>query len=144
MKITGYGTIGQAPTTRRRDSAGGTGGSFAALLNNAGESQASSAAHETTSVGLEGLFSAQEVTDEELRRRKAIKNASSTLEVLEDIRLSILSGRLSPSRLASLGEAVSRQLLVVSDPALQSVLADIELRAAVELAKLEKAMETKK
>ena len=61
---------------------------------------------------------------------------------LAEIQLALLDGALSASALASLRAELSMAREATDDPGLESVLAQIELRAAVELAKLEVAAVT--
>jgi hypothetical protein len=48
----------------------------------------------------------------------------------------LLTGRISIGELERLSEMVSRETEATSDPRLREILSEIELRAAVELAKL--------
>ncbi len=62
------------------------------------------------------------------------------LDVLEELRRRLLTGTLPMSVLLDLKRNISLQKQMTNDPALTGVIEDIELRAAVELAKLETAM----
>ncbi|NBR29945.1 MAG: hypothetical protein EBT83_16285 [Betaproteobacteria bacterium] len=59
------------------------------------------------------------------------------LDALEQLRDGLLSGSLPVATLRNLERMVAQERALVSDPKLNAVLDDIELRAAVELAKLE-------
>lgn len=87
--------------------------------------------------GIGSLIGAQEVTEEELHRRKSIRAGRLALEALEQLRDSMLTGRLSQSTLRHLEQLVAQERVLTSDARLNAVLDEIELRAAVELAKLE-------
>lgn len=133
MKITGPAAI-QPPTPRREKIARGSGGKrFAAELDGASAHPAAGGGHVE---GLEGLLALQEVPDPTAERRRATVRGEELLERLDDIRLGLLAGRLPESALRGLLTAVQRQGTNVSDPELRGILEEIELRAAVELAKL--------
>lgn len=103
---------------------------------------------ETTAVGAktssfainEALFAAQMVGDEEeeKRKQKLIKRASTLLEKLEEIRDSLLDGYISRDKLLDISRFVKEQKTASSDEALSEIVAEIELRVEVELAKLMK------
>lgn len=86
-----------------------------------------------------GLFALQEVDASDADRRKAVKRGRLTLEALEHLRDALLIGSLPHSAIARLEAAVRSERAVCADPALAGILDEIELRAAVELAKLEVA-----
>jgi hypothetical protein len=69
------------------------------------------------------------------RRRAAIRRGEEMLDILDDIKLSLLMGQLPKSKLSRLLAVVERQGSSFNDPRLGEVLAEIELRAKVELAK---------
>ena len=68
-------------------------------------------------------------------RRRAIRRGEEMLDILDEIKLSLLMGQLPKAKLARLLSAVERQNGTFNDPRLGEVLAEIELRAKVELAK---------
>jgi len=57
------------------------------------------------------------------------------LDILDEIKLSLLMGQLPKAKLSRLLSVVERQNGTFNDPRLGEVLAEIELRARVELAK---------
>ncbi|MCB1508640.1 MAG: flagellar assembly protein FliX, partial [Hyphomicrobiaceae bacterium] len=68
-------------------------------------------------------------------RRRAIQRGHDLLDSLEGLRADLLAGRVSGERLQRILSLVRRQS-GSGDPKLDEVIADIELRAQVELAKL--------
>lgn len=80
------------------------------------------------------LMALQSVEGPGERRRKAIKRGFALLDSLEGIRLDLLAGDLSPERLETLVELIGQQA-PSDDPRVEALVADIELRARVELAK---------
>ena len=61
------------------------------------------------------------------------------LDILDEVKLALLDGGVSPEALGRLMDAVKLERGGADDPKLQSLLDEIETRAAVELAKLEMA-----
>lgn len=88
---------------------------------------------------LETLIALQEVGGPLERRRRAVGRASQILDALEDLKVDLLEGGLTPGALTALTRAVREQRAATEDPRLEGLLDEIETRAAVELAKLERA-----
>lgn len=132
-KGTGIGGV------RRGGKAGKTGSSdFSKLLDEtAGTGQASGP---TGVQAVDSALSVQEVEDREGSRRRARERAELMLDRLEDIRHGLLMGAIPRDRLQELATAVRRQREAVDDPRLVEILDEIELRARVELAKLERSV----
>jgi len=86
---------------------------------------------------LDALMALQEVGGPLERRRRAVGRASKILDALDDLKLDLLDGRLSPDALEALTRSVREQRSLTDDPQLEGLLDEIETRAAVELAKLE-------
>jgi hypothetical protein len=90
---------------------------------------------------LDALLALQEEPPAGERRRRAVRRAGRILDVLDDLKIALLEGRMSPSALQDLQGLVREDRLETDDPGLKSVLDQIETRAAVELAKEEMARE---
>jgi len=86
---------------------------------------------------IDALIALQEVGGPLERRRRAVKRAGAILDVLDDIKLALLEGGVAPAALERLLGAVERQRETVDDPRLEDLLNEIEVRAVVELTKLE-------
>jgi hypothetical protein len=95
----------------------------------------------TTGIGavgaMGGLLGAQEVDEREAKRHKAVKKGRLTLDVLSQLRDALLMGALPHSTIAQLERLVAEERRDNDDPLLNDILNEIEVRAAVELAKLE-------
>jgi len=124
------------PATPRRDgkAGAGNGSEFASAVS--GEQPAAAPAAARPAVAVEGLFQIQELPDALAERRRAVQRGSLLLDRLEDIRLALLGGGLSPARIADLQRIAQSERGRVDDPRLLAVLDEIDLRAQVELAKL--------
>jgi len=135
MKITGPGPIAPASVRRAARNAGEADDGFAAHL--AGDEG------KTASVGAAGriaptnnLLALQEVADATQSRRRAVRRGKDLLDRLDDIRHGLLLGTIPADRLVALARTLREQRAMIDDPQLLALLDDIELRAAVELAKL--------
>tara|TARA_R110000824_G_scaffold390760_20_gene588050 strand:+ start:7168 stop:7629 length:462 start_codon:yes stop_codon:yes gene_type:complete len=67
--------------------------------------------------------------------RRAMARGEQMLDILDDIKLSLLAGQVPEMKLTRLLKVVEEQQAQVRDPALGDILDHIELRARVELAK---------
>lgn len=140
MKVTGPNGLSKAgPATGSRPAAAGGGFSLGGTTGASAATQ-SSPAHGIGGVSsVDALIAMQEVDGPLQRRRRAVRRAGRILDVLEDMKLALLDGGLTPNALQSLDAAVKAEQAETDDPGLASVLREIETRAAVELAKLEMA-----
>lgn len=139
MKIFGQPTVGNTSGVRRKGKSNSVEGSdFSALLeamSEASESAAPTAPAPVSSTNM--VLSIQAVSDEEIGRKKAYKQANQTLDALDDLKKSILLGDISQHQLKNISDKIDSMRTQSSDPQLQEILDHIELRAAVELAKLD-------
>ena len=139
MKVSGSSGIGAAagPRAAGRPAAGG----FAV----AGPGVAQETAPAVRAAGpsgigsIDALLALQEVGGPLERRRKAVRRAGAILDVLDDVKLSLLEGAVPPEALDRLISAVRQERAGTDDPRLEGLLDEIETRAAVEQAKLELA-----
>lgn len=89
--------------------------------------------------GIGGLLGAQEVSEDDIQRRKAQKRGKLTLDALAELRDALIIGTLPISTVRALETIVAQERGTTTDPVLNGILDEIELRAAVEVAKLEVA-----
>ena len=87
---------------------------------------------------LAGILAAQEVDEPLTGRRRARQRGDQLLDALDELKVALLDGKLPPNKLRALQSLASAQRGRSDDPALQTVLDEIELRTAVELAKLDR------
>src|SRR4051812_6862511 len=69
------------------------------------------------------------------RRKRSVQRGRGALDVLDDLKIGLLSGNFDPSTLSRLREAAANLKSTSGDPGLDAVLSEIELRVEVELAK---------
>lgn len=145
MKVTEYGAIRSPEDLRRLRRAKSAGGaSFADMLSAAGETggaeETAGASDVSATAAVGNMLALQEISEEDVQRRKLVQRGSNMLDTLDNLRRQILTGSIPPHTLRELSRQLSVERQSVSDPGLLSLIDDIELRAAVELAKLEMAI----
>jgi hypothetical protein len=86
--------------------------------------------------GIDALLALQGGDDPTERRRRAVSRGRSALDALDALKVEVLGGNLSPSTLARLKSATAEMRDASGDPGLDDVLAQIELRLEVEIAKM--------
>jgi len=122
--------------TRREGKTDAARESFAAALD--GDTAALPAAPSPGIGAVAGLLTVQEVSDElGRRRRRAVQRADALLDRLEELRLGLLAARLPRDRLEELARLARTAGEKIDDPRLALLLDEIDLRVAVELAKLD-------
>jgi hypothetical protein len=143
MKITGSGST--AGPSQRRKVSGRSGdrpaAGFAEQVN-ARPSASSGVAPSPPLAALEGVLAAQEVADpaeQREQRRRAVRHGHSLLAELRELQLGLVEGWVSESTLHRLAGLLDGLRPGVEDPKLDALLDDLELRAAVELAKLRRS-----
>ena len=85
---------------------------------------------------VDALLALQEVSEDPGGRSRGRRRGEELLDSLDDLRLGLLSGRMSLGALERLSTMVAVKRDQVDDPGLVQILDEIEVRAAVELAKL--------
>ena len=85
--------------------------------------------------GVSALMALQGVESATERRRRAIRRGGGLLDRLDELKLALLAGEAGEGALERLGRTLREERPVDADPALSSLLDQIDLRAAVELAK---------
>jgi len=100
------------------------------------EPSASRASGTRTIGGLDTLLALQAVEEPGEKRRRAVKRGRSALDALDALKLGLLSGTLDTGALARLKSVASGLSEATGDPGLDTVMAEIDLRVEVELAKI--------
>jgi len=111
--------------------------SFSVPQESGQTSQAQQTSHSAGLSDVTSLLALQGVEDPlHGKRRKAIRKGNRMLDLLEDVRLGLLSGNLSVSILHQL-ERLTEMAESSGDARIDALVEEIGLRAQVELAKLE-------
>jgi hypothetical protein len=133
MRIQGASAPATAATSSAaRRSASGT---FSLGGGNSAPSTAATSGMRTIG-GIDTLLALQGIEEPGERRRKAVKRGRSALDALDALKIGLLSGTLDTAALARLKSAAAGLVESTGDPGLDTVLAEIELRVGVELAKI--------
>ncbi|MDE2133502.1 MAG: flagellar assembly protein FliX [Alphaproteobacteria bacterium] len=135
MEIKSTGKIDSAIVRRAAKSAGATDGSFS--VSGAAEARAQVVAGPGPIAALDSILTLQGMSDSTDGRSKGVKHGEQLLDMLDQVRDGLLAGGIPRATLNRLANAVTRRHENFADPKLQTVLDEIELRAHVELAKLE-------
>ena len=138
MKIDPNAPLGTRPA-RHRDRPGAThGGDFAKHIG--GEPPAAQSVGSSVPISaVDALIALQEVGDStsEQANARAQARGQLLLDRLDEIRHGLLTGTIPRRTLNDLAKTAREQRGAASDPRLAEVLDEIELRAEVELAKLD-------
>jgi hypothetical protein len=135
MEIRSPGRVEAAST--RRVSKGATGSDQAFSLSGAQEARAQVVSAPGPLTALDSILTLQGMDDSLSGRSKGLAHGEHLLDMLDQVRDGLLAGGIPRSTLNRLAVAVGRRHESFADPKLQGVLDEIELRAHVELAKLE-------
>lgn len=140
MKIDRTGSAGRSSETRRSSRGTRVGkGAFARELEQAAGTAAMTgvgpAAGGAPVEGIEALWALQEVDSVAQDRQAARQRGEHLLDKLEALQHALLAGAIDPADLEALAMAARSGGHAVQDARLRAVLAEIELRAEVELAK---------
>ncbi|GJD73941.1 flagellar assembly protein FliX [Methylobacterium goesingense] len=111
-----------------------------AVSNPAAAPSSAAATPAATLAGLDAILTLQTNTDTpEERRRRSAKRGNDLLDGLDRLKASLIMGRVSTRDLQAIASRLAERAGVSGDPRLDGLIADIELRAAVEIAKLSAA-----
>jgi len=134
MKIDRFSGPKTAASRRGGRSAATGGGGFARALGD-GPAQPAAPAGTSPVHSVNALLALQEVGDSMEGRGKARRRAEDLLDRLEELRLAIALGEVPIAQLENLARRLSQRQGTVDDPKLAQIINEIEIRAAVELAK---------
>jgi hypothetical protein len=126
-------------TVRKTGSTSATGsGGFAKALSDTQQSHGPSMPVSVGFTDLNTVLALQEAPDATRgrARKRAQERGNMMLDQLEEIRLGLLLGTIPMAKLEQLATLVRAKREQIDDPKLLAILDEIELRAAVELAKL--------
>ncbi len=137
MKIDRVSTPGTTALRRSERTKGARKGTFAESLS---EEVAAPSGHAPVSgvSPVEALLSIQEVPDSTSQRSRGLVRGTLILDELEELRHGLVLGTLTRAQIDRLKSLVEQERAKVDDPGLAEVLNEVEIRAAVELAKLER------
>jgi len=93
------------------------------------------AAAPKATANIDALIAMQGIEDPVERRKRSVAKGKGALDVLDELKIGLLSGNFNASTVARLRDAAANLKASSGDPGLDAVLSEIELRVEVELAK---------
>lgn len=136
MKVSGPTAPSTSQGSRPARAAGGF--SLPASSGASAPATASATASVSSVAGVSALMALQGVEDPTERRRRAIRRGHGLLDRLDELKMALLSGQDGGLALSRLAQDIREERPEAdSNSGLQAVLDQIELRAAVEMAKSE-------
>lgn len=139
MKVSGPSGASSASGPRGAKPAA-AGGGFSPIVSGGGASEVartSAAAGVGAVASLEALMALQDIGGPLERRRRATARGGRLLDALDDLKIGLLEGSLPRGAVEKLAREVREQRSMTDDPGLDAILGEIEMRAEVELAKLQ-------
>jgi hypothetical protein len=135
MEIKSTGSVDRTVLRRASKAASASDSSFS--ISSASDVRAQVVAGPGPIAALDSILTLQGMEDPTDGRSKGLKHGEQLLDMLDQVRDGLLAGGIPRVTLNRLANAVTRRRESFADPQLQQVLDEIELRAHVELAKLE-------
>ena len=129
-----YGAGGTALATKPAGPRRSAGGSFSISEPETPQSVGPTSGLRTIS-SVDALMALQGIETPTERRKRAVAKGRKALDVLDRLKIGLIDGSLDQSTLARLKVAADGLTEESGDPGLDSVLSEIDLRVAVELAK---------
>jgi hypothetical protein len=123
-------TLGSPAASAKRTSSSGF-----ALPDAASTSETRAAVAPKATANIDALLAMQGIEDPVERRKRSVQRGKGALDVLDDLKIGLLSGNFDASTVSRLRDAAANLKSSSGDPGLDAVLSEIELRVEVELAK---------
>jgi hypothetical protein len=124
-------TLGSPAANIRRTSSSG----FSLPDDAAATSETRASVAPKASANIDALLAMQGIEDPVEKRKRSVQRGKGALDVLDDLKIGLLSGNFDASTVSRLRDAAANLKSTSGDPGLDAVLAEIELRVEVELAK---------
>ncbi len=136
MRVSGPGRLSSTQKSKGGKSASNSGAKFSIPSDSPDVSTTSNVASAAPIASIDAIMALQGVEDSVTGNKKAVIRGNDLLERLEEIRHGLLIGSIPVERLQQLQVTLSNMDVKAEDPQLTEIIGDIEVRAAVELAKL--------
>jgi hypothetical protein len=124
-------TLGSPAASPRRTSST----SFALPEDTAAAAENRAVSAPKAAANIDALLAMQGVEDPAERRKRSVQRGKGALDVLDELKIGLLSGNFNASTVSRLRDAAANLKSTSGDPGLDAVLSEIELRVEVELAK---------
>ena len=137
MKVNSSRPLQGASSAKRKDSASSASAFAPEGAASSGGPVSTTALSSASAIGsVDALLALQGAGDALSGKRQATERAFSLLDILDDLKLALLDGVLPRETLVKLMETLQSRRDATHDPRLEAALDEVEIRAAVELAKL--------
>jgi hypothetical protein len=124
-------TLGSPAASPRRTSST----SFALPEDTAAAAENRTVSAPKAAANIDALLAMQGIEDPAERRKRSVQRGKGALDVLDELKIGLLSGSFNASTVSRLRDAAANLKSTSGDPGLDAVLSEIELRVEVELAK---------
>ena len=124
-------TLGSPAASPRRTSST----SFALPEDTAAAAENRAVSAPKAAANIDALLAMQGIEDPAERRKRSVQRGKGALDVLDELKIGLLSGNFNASTVSRLRDAAANLKSTSGDPGLDAVLSEIELRVEVELAK---------
>jgi len=138
VEIKSTGRVGSTSVRRAASSTASSDSAFK-VSDTVEQPRAQTVAAPGTIASVESILTLQGIDDSTSGRSRGLQHGERLLDMLDEVRDGLLAGGIPRATLTRLATAVSKRQEGFADPKLQGVLDEIELRARVELAKLEQS-----
>lgn len=144
MKIEGPNKTGSTSKSKKSGGTSGVGGSFSDFIASAPKEAAATTT--TRSIAhVDSLLSIQGAEDpaQGASRKRMRQRATDILSELDKIKIGMLNGNLTVGHMVDIADVVASHREKITDPKLTAIMDEIDLRAQVELAKMQVALEAR-
>ncbi|PWE17558.1 flagellar biosynthesis protein FlgI [Marinicauda salina] len=137
MKVTGPRNVPGTSGARKKASGGASESTFSPGASSGSASTGASAPLSGASAvnSVDAVLALQSTGDFREAKKRATERALDLLDVLDDLKIALLEGGIPRDKLARLMDTLRTRRDATDDPDLEAALDEVELRAAVELAK---------
>ncbi|MEH6526340.1 MAG: flagellar assembly protein FliX [Sneathiella sp.] len=135
MRVGGPGKTNSTAGAKGGKSASKSGAKFSVPEEEVESATASGVPSASPIGSIDAIMALQGISDSTEQNEKTLEKGENLLEKLDEIRHGLLMGKVSPEKLMQLKDTLASYNISESDPKLAEIVKDIEVRAAVELAK---------
>lgn len=145
MKIQGPGKSSDINKKKKTDGASKGDGTFKTLMSDgaSGTSETKGPSTSSSIASVDALLIAQAAEDpaQQKAKKRMRERAVNILDELNDLKMAMLTGQVTIGHMLSISDVVAMHREKIVDPELSALLDEIDLRAQIELAKLQVAVD---
>lgn len=141
MKIDGTKSSSDVSKSKKADKASSGDGVFKSLMDGKTSEETSVAGPSASSsiASVDALLMAQATEDpaQKKAQKRMRERADSLLDKLNNLKMAMLTGQVNVGHMVSIADIAATHREKITDPELSALLDEVDLRAQIELAKLE-------